>query len=336
MPFGGTIGPIAISAGDPAGIGPEIIAKAWLERHHQNLPTFFAVGDDACFLGHPAVPIARIAHPSEAAMHFESALPVIHAHNCGPIQPGVPDQQGAHCAVASLQYSVDRARDGSASALVTGPVSKAQLYEIGFTHAGQTEFVAQHSGMKAADGVMMLAGPDLRVVPITTHIPFVNVAVQLTTELICERASATWHALQHDFGIANPRLSVAGLNPHAGESGNIGREELDIFMPAINQLRAAGIVITEPLPADTLFHPEARATYDAVLCAYHDQALIPLKTIYFHEAVNITLGLPIVRTSPDHGTAFGIAGQNKANPGSMIAAIKLAAQVARNRLAVSR
>ena len=217
--------------------------------------------------------------------------------------------------------------------MVTGPVSKAQLYAVGFTHPGQTEFVAERCGIAKNNAVMMLAGPDLRVVPMTTHIPLHEVAGKLDGRLIRQRARATAKGLMRNFGIKNPRLAIAGFNPHAGESGNMGREELDIFLPAIAQLRDEGYDITDPLPADTMFHAEARGTYDAALCAYHDQALIPLKTLYFHEAVNMTLGLPIVRTSPDHGTAFAIAGQNKANPGSMIAAIKMAAMAVQNRAA---
>jgi 4-hydroxythreonine-4-phosphate dehydrogenase len=332
MLIGDGIGPIAISAGDPAGIGSEIISKAWSARNTQRLPVFFAVGDSACFAAHFAIPIVQIDHPSQAAAHFDTALPVIHVHDSGPTQLGSPNVQGAKCALTSLEQAVDWSREGAASAIVTAPVSKAQLYQIGFTHPGQTEFVAERSGSTARDGVMMLAGPDLRVVPITTHIPLKEVAGSLNSALICQRARATVKGLQQVFGIAKPRLAVAGFNPHAGESGNMGREEIDIFLPAIAQLRAEGYEITDPLPADTMFHAEARCTYDAVLCAYHDQALIPLKTLYFHEAVNMTLGLPIVRTSPDHGTAFAIAGQNIANPGSMIAAIKMAAMAVKNRI----
>jgi 4-hydroxythreonine-4-phosphate dehydrogenase len=334
MPSGDVIGPIAISVGDPAGIGPEIIAKAWSARNTQQLPVFFAVGDFASFAVHAAIPLVRIAEPHQAAALFGTALPVLHVYDCRTIQPGHPDEDGARCALTSLEHAVDLARDGVASAIVTAPVSKTQLYQIGFAYPGQTEYVAQRSGMDEKDGVMMLAGPDLRVVPITTHIPLAAVANSLNSALICERARATAKGLQQDFGIAKPRLAIAGFNPHAGESGNMGREEQDIFLPAIHQLRTEGFDVTDPLPADALFHTEARKTYDAALCGYHDQALIPLKTLYFHEAVNMTLGLPIVRTSPDHGTAFGIAGQNIANPGSMIAAIKMAALAVRNRQAI--
>jgi 4-hydroxythreonine-4-phosphate dehydrogenase len=212
-------------------------------------------------------------------------------------------------------------------------VSKTQLYAVGFTHPGQTEFIAERCGVSKNNAVMMLAGPDLRVVPMTTHIPLASVASKLDGRLIRQRLRATAKGLQRNFGIENPRLAVAGFNPHAGESGNMGREEIDIFEPAIAQIRGEGFDVVGPLSADTMFHAEARSHYDAALCAYHDQALIPLKTLYFHDAVNITLGLPVVRTSPDHGTAFGIAGQNKAMPHSMIAAIKMAEMAALNRQA---
>ena len=225
------------------------------------------------------------------------------------------------------------ARAGSAAGLVTGPVSKAQLYAVGFTHPGQTEFIAERCGVSKNNAVMMLAGPDLRVVPMTTHIPLASVAGKLDGRLIRQRLRATAKGLQRNFGIANPRLAVAGFNPHAGEAGNMGREEIDLFIPAIEQIRGEGFDVVGPLPADTMFHAEARSHYDAALCAYHDQALIPLKTLYFHDAVNITLGLPVIRTSPDHGTAFGIAGQNIAMPDSMIAAIKMAEMAALNRMA---
>ena len=325
--------PMAISAGDPAGVGPEIIGKAWKLRKSRALPPFFAIGDVNSFAPHWDGPVVRIDDPADAAKHFGKALPVFHVHDCVAVIAGQPDLDGAHCAYQSLELAVGFARAGSAAAMITGPVSKAQLYAVGFTHPGQTEFVAERCGIAKNNAVMMLAGPDLRVVPMTTHIPISEVAAKLDGRLIRQRARATAKGLQRNFGIKNPRLAIAGFNPHAGERGNMGREELDIFLPAIAQLREEGYNITDPLPADTMFHAEARSQYDAALCAYHDQALIPLKTLYFHEAVNMTLGLPIVRTSPDHGTAFGIAGQNKANPGSMIAAIKMAAMSVKNRAA---
>jgi 4-hydroxythreonine-4-phosphate dehydrogenase len=325
--------PLAVSVGDPAGIGPEIIGKAWEARHTAGLSPFFAIGDIGSFAPHWNGPVVRIDDPADTAKHFDNALPVIQLHNCISVIPGMPDLDGAHCAYQALEMAIGFARAGSAAALVTGPVSKVQLYAVGFTHPGQTEFIAERCGVSKNNAVMMLAGPDLRVVPMTTHIPLASVAGKLDGRLIRQRLRATAKGLQRNFGIQKPRLAVAGFNPHAGESGNMGREEIDLFIPAIEQIRGEGFDVVGPLPADTMFHAEARMHYDAALCAYHDQALIPLKTLYFHEAVNITLGLPVVRTSPDHGTAFGIAGQNIAMPNSMIAAIKMAETAALNRIA---
>jgi 4-hydroxythreonine-4-phosphate dehydrogenase len=325
--------PLAISVGDPAGIGPEIIGKAWEARKSANLPPFFAIGDVGSFAPHWDGPVVKIDDPADSFAHFDTALPVIQLHSCISVVPGQPDLDGAHCAYQALEMAIGFARAGSAAALVTGPVSKTQLYAVGFTHPGQTEFIAERCGVSKNNAVMMLAGPDLRVVPMTTHIPLASVASKLDGRLIRQRLRATAKGLQRNFGIENPRLAVAGFNPHAGESGNMGREEIDIFEPAIAQIRSEGFDVVGPLSADTMFHAEARSHYDAALCAYHDQALIPLKTLYFHDAVNITLGLPVVRTSPDHGTAFGIAGQNKAMPHSMIAAIKMAEMAALNRQA---
>jgi 4-hydroxythreonine-4-phosphate dehydrogenase len=222
-------------------------------------------------------------------------------------------------------------RSGAASGLVTGPVSKAQLYRIGFTYPGQTEFVAERCGVASENAVMMLAGPTLRVVPITVHVPLADVPGLISVELILAKARVTARGLHRNFGIERPRLAFAGLNPHAGESGAIGREEIDILAPAIEQLRSEGIDAVGPFAADTMFHARARAGYDAALCLYHDQALIPIKTLHFDDGVNTTLGLPIVRTSPDHGTAFGIAGRDEANPGAMIAAIRMASAQAERR-----
>jgi 4-hydroxythreonine-4-phosphate dehydrogenase len=326
--------PLAISVGDPAGIGPEIIGKAWAARHHHALPPFFAIGDLGSFAPHWDGPVVKIDNPADAAKNFENALPVLHIHDCVHIVPGMPDLDGAHCAYQALELAIGFARNNVAAGLVTGPVSKAQLYSVGFTHPGQTEFIAERCGVSRNHAIMMLAGPDLRVVPMTTHIPLASVAGKLEPRLIRQRLRATAKGLQRNFGIAHPRLAVAGFNPHAGEGGNMGREEIDLFGPAIESIRAEGYDIIGPLPADTMFHAEARSHYDAALCAYHDQALIPLKTLYFFEAVNITLGLPVVRTSPDHGTAFDIAGHNKASPDSMIAAIRMAEMAALNRMAV--
>ncbi|WP_448657803.1 4-hydroxythreonine-4-phosphate dehydrogenase PdxA [Sphingomonas sp. CJ99] len=325
--------PLVISLGDPAGIGPEITAKAWEQRVSAALPVFFAVGDARSIAAVWNGPVQPIADPSQAAAVFDRALPVLSIIDAGTIRPGEPDSDGARCALQALESAVGIARSGAACALVTAPVSKAQLYKVGFTHPGQTEFVAERCGVAADNVVMMLAGPDLRVVPITTHLPLAEVAHMLTPELIVAKARVTARGLTRNFGIDCPRLAFAGFNPHAGEDGALGREEIDRIIPAIRQLQAEGIDATGPFAADTLFHARARASYDAVLCAYHDQALIPLKTLYFDEGVNLSLGLPIVRASPDHGTAFGIAGKGLANPGAMIAAIRMAADAASRRSA---
>jgi 4-hydroxythreonine-4-phosphate dehydrogenase len=257
----------------------------------------------------------------------------MHVEDADEIVPGQPNMQGARCALHALEMAVGLARSGEVGALVTGPVAKAQLYSIGFTHPGQTEFVAERCGVAAVNTAMMLVGPDLRTVPVTIHVPLRDVAERLTTELIVSRVRVTERGLARNFGIESPRIAIAGFNPHAGERGAIGSEEIDIIMPAIEQLRSEGINISGPHSPDTMFHARARANYDAAICLYHDQALIPIKTLYFDEGVNMTLGLPIVRTAPDHGTAFEIAGMNRAEPGAMIAAIRVAAECAEMRAA---
>lgn len=323
--------PLALALGDPAGIGPEVAAKAWDRRREEALLPFFVVGDVRSIEAVWAGPVVRISDPGEAWDTFDKALPLIQLEDAGEIFPGQPNGPGAQCSLHSLELAVGLARSGTACGVVTGPVSKSQLYSIGFVHSGQTEFVAERCGIAAENVVMMLAGPTLRTVPITTHIPLKEVPGILSVELIVSRARTTERGLARDFAIERPRLVIAGLNPHAGEGGALGREEIDIVLPALERLREEGIMIEGPLAADTMFHPRARARYDAALCLYHDQALIPLKTLHFDEGVNITLGLPIVRTAPDHGTAFGIAGRNQANPGATIAAIRLAHQCAENR-----
>lgn len=327
------IAPIAVSMGDPAGIGPEIIAKAWDARLAEKLPPFFAVGDPRAIESVWQGPVERIGDPNEAAALFDRALPVLYIQDAGEITPGVPDTDGARCSLSALELAVGLTRSGTAGALVTGPVSKAQLYGIGFIDPGQTEFVAERCGIARENAVMMLAGPTLRVVPMTTHIPLSAVPAALTIDLVVARGRATARGVTRNFGIEAPRLAFAGLNPHAGESGAIGREEIDVLMPAIELLRDEGIDCTGPIPADAMFHDSARARYDVAMCCYHDQALIPLKLLHFDDGVNVTLGLPIVRTSPDHGTAFDIAGKGLARPGAMIAAIRLAAESAERRLA---
>lgn len=327
------LNPIAVSIGDPSGIGPEVIAKAWERREAHGLRPFFAVGDIRSISLIWDGPIAPIVDPAETTDRFATALPIMQVEDADEIIPGQPNMQGARCALHSLELAVGLARSGAAGALVTGPVSKVQLYDVGFTHPGQTEFIAERCGIAAANIAMMLVGPDLRTVPITIHIPLKDVPEKLTTEMIVSRIRTTERGLARNFGIEAPRIVIAGLNPHAGEQGALGREEIDIIQPALDQLLAEGIVVEGPLAPDTMFHARARKTYDAAICLYHDQALIPLKTLYFDEGVNMTLGLPIVRTSPDHGTAFGIAGQNLAEPGAMIAAIRLAAECAAVRAA---
>ncbi len=319
--------------GDPAGIGPEIIAKSWAARDERALPPFVAVGDARAVERVWHGPVEIVTDLGQVGAVFAGALPVFRVEDAGEIVPGSPDAEGARCALHSLELAAGLTRSGPAAALVTGPVSKAQLYGIGFTHPGQTEFIAERCGIAGDNAVMMLAGPSLRVVPITTHVPIAEVAGLLSIALVVAKARATARGLRRDFGIERPRLAFAGFNPHAGEGGAIGQEEIAILVPAIEQLRAEGIDASGPFAADTLFHDRARARYDVALCCYHDQALIPIKTLHFDDGVNMTLGLPIVRTSPDHGTAFGIAGQDRANPGAMIAAIAMAARAAGFRAA---
>ena len=323
--------PFVISCGDPAGIGPETICKSWQARDEAGLPPFFVVGNVGDFEEICDIPVARISRPSDALEHFSSALPILNIYDGLKTTPGEPTLDGAQCALHALEMACGLTRSGDAGALITAPVSKAQLYTVGFRYPGQTEFVSERCGIARENAVMMLAGPTLRVIPITTHIPFRDVPEMLTTELIIARAHAAEKAMIRNFGILKPRIAVAGLNPHAGESGNLGDEEVRVMQPAIDILRTEGMDITDPMPADTMFHEEARSRYDVALCPYHDQALVPLKTLHFFDGVNITLGLPIVRTSPDHGTAFGIAGQSIADPRSMIAAIQTAAVAVANR-----
>jgi 4-hydroxythreonine-4-phosphate dehydrogenase len=327
------IAPLAVSLGDPAGIGPEVVAKCWDHRSAFNLPAFLAVGDGRSLSAVWDGPIVTIDDPRDADAAFDVGLPVIHIAAADADIPGRPSVAGAHCSLDSLEIAVGLARSGSASAVVTGPVSKQQLYAIGFAHPGQTEFVAERCGVASENVAMMLAGPTLRTVPVTTHLPFAEVPGRLNASLVESRGRATLRGLQRNFGIADPRLAVAALNPHAGEGGALGSEEQDIIRPAVEALLAEGWQVVGPLPADTMFHEGARSQYDAALCMYHDQALIPLKALHFEDGVNITLGLPIVRTAPDHGTAFDIAGEDRADPRAMAAAIRMAANCAAIRAA---
>jgi 4-hydroxythreonine-4-phosphate dehydrogenase len=321
-----------VSLGDPAGIGAEITAKAWEQRHDRAVPLFFALGDSQAVAAIWSGPIAIVANAAEAADAFADALPVFHVEDSGPLVPGEPTVAGAHCALVSLELGAGLTRAGEAAALVTAPVSKVQLQQVGFTHPGQTEFIAERCGVLPGHAIMMLAGPSLRVIPITVHVPLRSVPDLLTVDLIVSRTLLAVRGLERSFGLDSPRIAMAGFNPHAGESGMLGREEIEIIIPAIERLREEGVNITGPHPPDAMFSPAARMRYDAAMCMYHDQGLIPLKALHFDDGVNVTLGLPIVRTSPDHGTAFGIAGTNSADPGAMIAAIRMAHDMARHRL----
>ncbi len=277
--------------------------------------------------------IVAINDPSEAAAAFAKGLPVLGAADCD-WHPGSPTREGAALALASLQQATALALACHAAGLVTGPIAKARLAEVGFTHPGQTEFVAEACRVESADAVMMLAGPSLRTVPLTVHVALADVPGLITAGLIERRGAIVASALQNDFGIARPRLAIAALNPHAGEEGRMGDEDMAVIAPAIATLRARGIDASGPHPADALFAPHSRGDYDVALCMYHDQALIPIKALDFDQGVNVTLGLPIIRTSPDHGTAFGIAGTGKASPGAMIAAIRMAGECAARRAMV--
>ncbi len=322
--------PLALTMGEPGGVGGELALKAWTAP---GVPAFFLAGDAGWLAGiDPAAPVREISRPGEAAQIFPDALPVLPLPLTAPVKPGTADPVHAPAVVASIERAVAAVRAGEASAVVTLPVQKESLMSAGFAHPGHTEFLAALTGARRP--VMMLVGKHLRTVPMTVHIPLSGVADRLTASLVEDTARIVAHALRADFGIAAPRLALAGLNPHAGEGGALGPEEDAIMAPAAARLRREGIDIRGPLSADTLFHAEARDRYDAALCSYHDQALIPVKMLDFHNAVNVTLGLPIVRTSPDHGTALDIAGTGRARPDSLIAALKLAHEMAERRQGV--
>ncbi len=307
--------------GDPAGIGPEIAAAAW-EKLRATGPAFIFIGD-------PSLVAGRVPTTTDPAA-FADALPVLRVTCATAPRAGHPTAANASAIIASIEQAVRLAQSGQAGAVVTNPISKAVLKSAGFAHPGHTEFLAALTGVPGQE-IMMLASPELRVVPVTIHVPLRTALDQLSTKRIVATARATHAALIRDFAIPNPRLAIAGLNPHAGEQGHMGDEESRIIAPAIGALRAAGIDATGPWPPDTMFTALARPRYDAAICHYHDQALIPLKTLDMTGGVNITLGLPIVRTSPDHGTAFDIAGSGTADPSSLIAALRMAETIARNR-----
>jgi 4-hydroxythreonine-4-phosphate dehydrogenase len=323
--------PIALTIGEPAGIGPEIAVAAW-QRLGPRLP-FFVIADPA-HLDHLGVPVRTIASPAEAAHAGLSGLPVLSHEFPAPAVPARPDPANAAAVIAVIARGVDLVMRGEAAALTTGPIHKKALIDgAGFAFPGHTEYLAHLAGVERV--VMMLAGPDLRVVPTTIHIALKDVPGALDAALLSDTIRITDAALRRDFGVESPRIAVAGLNPHAGEGGVMGREEIEIIAPVIDALAAEGLGVTGPLSADTMFHAAARARYDAAIAMYHDQALIPIKTLAFDEGVNVTLGLPFIRTSPDHGTAFDIAGTGRANPASLIAALELAAEMARTRAARS-
>ncbi|PZN94413.1 MAG: 4-hydroxythreonine-4-phosphate dehydrogenase PdxA [Hyphomicrobiales bacterium] len=325
--------PLALTQGDPAGIGPELALLAWQRREALDLPVFACIAD----LDHLARLSRRLSLDvplvacdwEDVGRHFPAALPVIPLDEVSAIEPGRPDPATAPGTIAAISRAVAAVRQEKAGAVVTNPIAKSVLYAAGFAHPGHTEYLAH----LAADGgmpplpVMMLWCAELAVVPVTIHVPLRAVPDLLTTELIVETGVIVARALKRSFGITAPRLALSGLNPHAGESGALGHEDAAVVEPAVARLRAVGIDASGPYPADTMFHARARAGYDAALAMYHDQALIPIKTIAFDEGVNVTLGLPFIRTSPDHGTAFDIAGQGIARPDSLVAALKLAARM---------
>lgn len=329
--------PIALTMGEPAGIGGEITLKTWLARPPA-AGTFFMIANPAALTNEAAalgldVPIQEIAAPAEAIGIFPHALPVLAEPLAVPVTPGQPDTANAPAVINAIARAVDLAMTGQVAALVTNPIHKKLLADSGFPHPGHTEYLGALTG--TAHPVMMLTCPGLKVVPVTVHMALRDAIDALTMEKIVMAGSVTAQALINDFAIPNPRLAVAALNPHAGDGGLLGSEDARLVAPAIEQLKALGINVFGPVPADTLFHERARATYDAAICMYHDQALIPLKTIDFDRGVDVTLGLPIVRTSPDHGTAFDIAGHGVARETSLIAALVQAREIAMNRANMS-
>ncbi|UUP19048.1 4-hydroxythreonine-4-phosphate dehydrogenase PdxA [Nitratireductor thuwali] len=326
-----TVPPLAVSIGEPAGIGPEIVIAAWLSRARLSLPSLYVLGDPALLSARAErlglrLPIAETS-PDDATRHFPDALPVVPLENRLEDTPGLPSAANAAGTIEAIRRGAEDAMAGLAAALVTCPIAKKPLYDAGFSFPGHTEYLgalAEEATGGDAFPVMMLAGPDLRTVPVTVHQALAGVPAALDKELIVKVGAILARDLETRFGIAAPRIAVAGLNPHAGEGGAMGREDIDVIAPAIAALRDQGIDAFGPLPADTMFHTAARGNYDAALCMYHDQALIPVKTLAFDDTVNVTLGLPFIRTSPDHGTAFDIAGKGIARPDSLIAAIRLA------------
>lgn len=331
--------PLALTMGEPAGIGGEIALRAWLARDRE-LPPYYLIDDPDRLAGLAArldwpVPIRVIDGPAAALAAFPEALPVAPIEIAVRARAGRPDPADAPAVVAAIDAAVADVRAGRAAGIVTNPVQKDSLYRAGFGYPGHTEYLA-HLAESGTPPIMMLANAGLRAVPVTIHLPLRQAVEVLQPAAIVHAGRVVAASLCHDFGIAAPILAVAGLNPHAGEAGALGREEIEIIEPAIRSLREAEIDARGPLSADTMFHAEARRSYDAALCMYHDQALIPIKTIDFFGSVNVTLGLPFVRTSPDHGTALGIAGRGMARPDSLIAALRLAAAMSARRRSAGR
>jgi 4-hydroxythreonine-4-phosphate dehydrogenase len=332
--------PLAATMGEPAGIGGELVLKAWLAREERETPCFFVIDDPSRLERLAArldwnVPIVSIEAPQSAADLFSTALPVLAQHLPGSSTPGHPDAANATAVINSIREATSLVMAGEASAVVTNPINKQVLYETGFAHPGHTEFLAELAG-GASEPVMMLVCPGLRVIPVTVHLSLTDAIGALSKSLIVTTVRTAAAALVRDFGIDRPHLAIAALNPHAGEGGFLGHEELDVIAPAVAELKAHGLSVSGPTPVDTLFHERARQTYDAVICMYHDQALLPAKTIDFSNGVNVTLGLPFVRTSPDHGTAFDIAGTGVADETSFISALTIATRIVEHRMANNR
>jgi 4-hydroxythreonine-4-phosphate dehydrogenase len=329
--------PLALTTGEPAGIGLDITIEAWLRRKELKLPAFYLLGDSDSLANRAKalglkLTLAEVS-AGEAAGAFADALPVVATGHRATARPGHPDDTSAGAALASIRQAVGDVVAGQASAVVTNPIAKSVLYRAGFRHPGHTEYLAElaATGGHIPQPVMMLWSPALVVVPVTIHLSLRDAIAQLSSDLIVTTARIVVASLKTRFGLANPRLALSGLNPHAGEDGSLGTEDKTIVAPAIDILRREGVEVRGPLPADTMFHEAARRTYDCAICMYHDQALIPVKTLAFEDAVNVTLGLPFIRTSPDHGTAFDIAGTGKADPSSLIAALRLAARMAQTQ-----
>ncbi|MEZ5842215.1 MAG: 4-hydroxythreonine-4-phosphate dehydrogenase PdxA [Hyphomicrobiaceae bacterium] len=336
--------PLALTMGDPAGIGPDLAIEAWRLRVGHAIPPFAVFGDaqmiaERAVMLRETLPLQEIDTIEQAVALFPDALPVVPVDLSVPCRAGTPDPGNAGAVIRAIEHAVSVVEDGRAAAVVTNPIAKSVLYQAGFIHPGHTEFLAALADARRPGErhrpVMLLADATLKVVPLTVHVPLADVPGLVTRALIVETALILHAALIRDFAIRSPRLAVAGLNPHAGEGGEIGREEIDVISPAIAELQHKGLDVKGPLSADTMFHGAARAHYDAAICMYHDQALIPIKTLAFDTGVNVTLGLPFVRTSPDHGTAFDLAGSGRASPSSLVSALKLASRMAAARAATA-